>query len=197
MLRAMTIDAPLALHSEPVRPEWIDYNGHMNVAYYTMVFDHMLDAFIDFVGVGEDYTKSTKRSIFILDSRTLYLREVKANDTLRCTVQLLDFDAKRLHYCSQMEHSREGWAVALFRGCLGACRSRRPTLVADARSGSEASGRNQEGPRGSGQARSAATRRGTGPRSSRMSARRPPRAIGRRALRFAPCFALGTSIPCI
>ncbi len=128
MLRAMTIDAPLALHSEPVRPEWIDYNGHMNVAYYTMVFDHMLDAFMDFVGVGEDYTKRTKRSLFILDSRTLYLREVKANDTLRCTMQLLDFDAKRLHYCSQMEHSREGWAVALFEGLsvhvdLGARRS--------------------------------------------------------------------------
>ena len=49
----MKIEAPLLLHSESVQPEWIDYNGHMNLAYYVLIFDHATDAFLDYIGMTE------------------------------------------------------------------------------------------------------------------------------------------------
>lgn len=48
----MGIDAPLRLYRDTVRPEWIDYNGHMNLAYYVVAFDLATDAFLDFLGFG-------------------------------------------------------------------------------------------------------------------------------------------------
>ena len=51
----MTTVAPIAIHTDVVRPEWIDYNGHMNVAYYMLAFDMATDAFFDHIGLGEAY----------------------------------------------------------------------------------------------------------------------------------------------
>ena len=51
------ITAPLSLHTGQVLPDWIDYNGHMNLAYYMLAFDHATDAFFDFVGLGVNYLK--------------------------------------------------------------------------------------------------------------------------------------------
>lgn len=112
----MSYEAPLMLHADAVRPEWIDYNGHMNVAYYALVFDHGLDVFFAMVGIGPEYLRTTNCSIFALDTRTLYLREVKVDDPLRSTFQLLDFDDKRIHYVEQLLHGREGWVSAIFEG---------------------------------------------------------------------------------
>ena len=106
--------APLPLHSEPVRPEWIDLNGHMNVAYYGLVFEHALDAFAERIGMGVDYVKRTGRSIFALDTRTIYVREMLLNDPLQSAFQLIDFDAKRMHYLLHLKHGREGWMSAIF-----------------------------------------------------------------------------------
>ena len=49
----MTIEAPLQIHKGTVLPEWIDYNGHMNVAFYMLAFDQATDAFFDYLGMGE------------------------------------------------------------------------------------------------------------------------------------------------
>ena len=48
----MTIEVPLQIYRDKVRPEWIDYNGHMNVAYYVLAFDYATDAFFDHLGRG-------------------------------------------------------------------------------------------------------------------------------------------------
>jgi len=52
-------DSPLALHSEVVRPEWVDGNGHFNLAYYAVTFDHATDAFLDYLDLFHDYTADT------------------------------------------------------------------------------------------------------------------------------------------
>lgn len=102
----------LELHTETVRPEWIDYNGHMNVAYYVLTFDHALDAFLGYIGLGEPYRKRTHHSIFTLDSNVTYDREVKLDDRLRFTTRLLDYDHKRLHCFHSMYHTTEGFLAA-------------------------------------------------------------------------------------
>src|SRR5512147_3221105 len=102
------IQAPLDLHREPVRPEWIDYNGHMNVAYYVLAFDHATDTFFDFLGLDEAYRTRTGASLFALESHIVYKAELKEGEPLRVTTQLLDCDDKRLHFFHAMYHGGTG-----------------------------------------------------------------------------------------
>ncbi len=102
----------LKLHTETVRPEWIDHNGHMNVAYYLLAFDHATQAFLDYLGIGPSYVTGTHHSLFTLDCNLSYRREVRQQDRLLFTTQLLDFDAKRLHYFHSMYHAEQGYLAA-------------------------------------------------------------------------------------
>ncbi len=106
------IAAPLALHREPVRTEWIDINNHMNVAYYVLAFDHATDAFVDLIGLGSDHVAAGGGMIFIVESHVTYSGEVLADDPLRFTTQLLAFDDKRIHYVHQMFHETKGYLAA-------------------------------------------------------------------------------------
>jgi len=104
--------APLSLHTGRVLPEWIDYNGHMNVAYYVLAFDHASDRLFDHFDLGETYRRATDHSIFVLEAHVTYERELKAGDPLAVTTQLIDADAKRLHFFHRMLHGAEGYLAA-------------------------------------------------------------------------------------
>ncbi|SRR5579883_717633 len=106
------IPAPLDLHRETVRPEWIDYNGHMNVAYYVLAFDHATDVWFEHLELGEAYRKRTGCSLFALELHVLYSAELKQGDKLRITTQLLGFDDKRLHFFHRMYHAETGMPSA-------------------------------------------------------------------------------------
>ena len=108
----MTISAPLRLHREEVRPEWIDYNGHKNVAYYVLAFDHATDAFFDFVGLDEAYREATGMSTFAVEAHVTYQREVTEGDGLNFDTRLLGFDDKRIHFFHQMHHAEAGFLAA-------------------------------------------------------------------------------------
>jgi acyl-CoA thioester hydrolase len=108
----IAIPAPFDQFRTEVRPEWIDYNGHMNVAYYVLAFDHGTDVFWTYLGIGEDYLRRTNGSTFALEMHVTYQGEVKLGDPLRITSQLLDFDAKRLHFFHRMYHAGEGYLAA-------------------------------------------------------------------------------------
>ena len=112
MLERVLESGLLELHREVVRPEWIDYNGHMNVAYYLLAFDHATDAFFDYVGLDEGYRRRTGGSTFAVESHITYKCEVGEGDALRFTTQLLGYDAKRLHYIHHMYHADEGFLAA-------------------------------------------------------------------------------------
>ena len=109
----MNIDAPLEVYCGTVRPEWIDYNGHMNVAYYLMAADHAMEAFCARIGVGESYMKATNKSTFALDTRIIYVRELTLGAPIRITAQLVAYDSKRIHVCLQLLHGEERWMSAL------------------------------------------------------------------------------------
>jgi acyl-CoA thioester hydrolase len=105
---ATAIPAPLDLHRETVRPEWIDYNGHMNVAYYVLAFDHATDTFFDYLGLDADYRSRTNASLFALEAHIVYKAELKEGEPLRVTTQLLECDDKRLHFFHSMYHGQTG-----------------------------------------------------------------------------------------
>ena len=109
----MTDDAmPLALHEESVKPEWIDYNGHMNVAYYVLAFDHATDRLLEYLGVGEPYLREHSASVFVVESHVTYENELVVDDPLRFETYLLGHDDKRLHFFHMMYHASEGFVAA-------------------------------------------------------------------------------------
>ena len=108
----MSEPAPLVLHRETVRPEWIDYNGHMNVAYYVLVFDRACDAFLDHIGMDEAYRARTGGTTFAVECHITYQREVELGDPLRFASWLIAHDEKRFHHFHQMFHAEEGFLAA-------------------------------------------------------------------------------------
>lgn len=105
-------EAPLRFPAQRVRPEWVDFNGHMNVAYYLVAFDRCLDVMYNRLGVGPDHIAETGCSVFTLEAHISYLREVLEGDTLHVTGWLLDCDDKRLHSYFEMSRTSRGPAVA-------------------------------------------------------------------------------------
>jgi acyl-CoA thioester hydrolase len=104
--------APLATYRTAVPADWIDYNGHMNVAYYVLAFDRGTDGLLDHLGLGARYRAATNRSIYVLEAHVTYEREVKEGDPIAVTTQLVDADEKRLHVFHRMVHEREGYLAA-------------------------------------------------------------------------------------
>ncbi len=110
----MTPAAPITIAERKVSPEWLDYNGHMNVAYYTMAFDEALETvFDDHLGIGEDYLKERHASTFTVEMHIRYIQELREGDAFRIDFRLLDYDAKRLHFFMHMHHARRGYLSAI------------------------------------------------------------------------------------
>src|SRR5277367_7053658 len=104
--------APFMSSVMRVEPGWIDYNGHLNMAYYNVLFDRAVDEVYEVLGLGLDYVKATRRSTFTAEVHVRYLRELLVDAPVRVTFRLLDFDTKRMHYFEELFHAEEGWLSA-------------------------------------------------------------------------------------
>lgn len=85
-----------------VQEEWIDYNNHMQDAYYGLAFSYAVDHFQDAVGFDEDYRSRTGCTIFVVEDHKFYLNEVKLRSELVIKTTLLDADKKKFILQSQM-----------------------------------------------------------------------------------------------
>jgi acyl-CoA thioester hydrolase len=106
------MDAPFVSSLMRVEPQWIDYNGHLNMAYYNVLFDRAVDEIYELLGIGPSYLKAHNHSTFTAEAHVRYLRELHGNDPVRVTFQLLDYDTKRIHYFEELRHAEEGWLSA-------------------------------------------------------------------------------------
>ena len=104
--------APFVSSIMKVEPAWIDYNGHLNMAYYNVLFDRAVDEVYDLLDLGLGYVKEHKCSTFTAEVHVRYLRELLVGAPVRVTFQLLGFDHKRMHYFEQLFHAEEGWLSA-------------------------------------------------------------------------------------
>jgi len=102
----------LPTHEDVVRAEWIDANGHMNLAYYIVIFDHATDVAFEALDIGTAYREQTGNSSFIVETHTLYEREAKEGERLRVTTRLLGVDAKRVHLFHEMFRANADERVA-------------------------------------------------------------------------------------
>ncbi|WP_043646062.1 thioesterase family protein [Caenispirillum salinarum] len=103
---------PAQPHQETVKPDWVDYNGHMNVAYYVLAFDHATDTFLDSVGMDAAWRERTGNSVFVVEAHVTYDREVHEGDPLTVHSRPLEVGTKTLRLFHRMEHGTEGFLAA-------------------------------------------------------------------------------------
>ena len=95
------------LTSKKIIKDWIDYNGHMNLSYYILVFDMGAEVILSKFQMGEQAAKTTKRSTMVVETHTNYIKEVKENDEVIISLSHIDHDKKRLHYKLEMYEKSE------------------------------------------------------------------------------------------
>lgn len=111
----MTIPTPFTSAPMAVEPAWIDYNGHMNMAYYSVLFDRGADEAYPLLGIGPDYIATRGHTTYTAEFHVCYIRELHLGDRVRCTFRLLDHDAKRFHTFQELWHE-DGWLAATAEG---------------------------------------------------------------------------------
>jgi acyl-CoA thioester hydrolase len=95
-----------------IEPQWIDYNGHLNMAYYNVMFDRAIDQMWLKLGIGPGYMKERNGSSFTAECHVRYLREIHLGDPVQISIILLEADEKRLHTFEELRHATEGWLSA-------------------------------------------------------------------------------------
>jgi acyl-CoA thioester hydrolase len=98
----MNIPAPFDRFEGEVLPEWIDYNGHMNLAYYTVLFDQSTDLLFDELGLGLEYRQVAKMGTFVAETHNRYERELLVGARVRVATQIVAVDDKRLYLAHEM-----------------------------------------------------------------------------------------------
>ena len=94
---------------------WIDYNNHLNMGYYPVLFDRAADELWARIGFGPNYVAASNHTTFSAEFHVRYLREVKLGDKLYSTIWIIDHDAKRFHTFQQLYH-QDGWLSATGEG---------------------------------------------------------------------------------
>ncbi len=102
----------IAIASGKVLPEWIDINGHMNVAYYILAFDLAVDTLWTQLGITDEYIETTQCSTFAVDCHVTYQAELKEAEPFVVTSQILAYDEKRIHQFQRMYHAEKEYLAA-------------------------------------------------------------------------------------
>ena len=107
-----TVPTPFLSSVIQIEPPWIDYNGHLNMAYYNVMFDRAVDELWATLGIGPAYMKQRHGSTFTAECHVRYLREIHLGDPVQVSILLLGADEKRLHTFEELRHANEGWVSA-------------------------------------------------------------------------------------
>ena len=92
----------LLLNSTKIINEWTDYNNHMNLSFYILVFDRAAEKILSQFKMGEEAAKKEKRSTMVVETHTTYNNEVKEGEDVEVFLSYFNHDKKRLHYKLEM-----------------------------------------------------------------------------------------------
>ena len=92
----------MLLKTFEVKKEWVDYNNHMNMAYYVLVFDQAWEVALEKFKMGGTAAKDLNRSTMVVETNTKYLNEVKEGEVVNVNLTFFDHDKKRLHFRMEM-----------------------------------------------------------------------------------------------
>lgn len=97
----------IGCYTTTVPIEWLDYNQHMNVAYYSLAFDAAAEDFVTLAGMGESYTAETLNSWMSVEAHITYQQEARLGDALRIESRVLDCNTKLVHLYQEMYRADE------------------------------------------------------------------------------------------
>ena len=97
----------MLLKTFEVKKEWVDYNNHMNMAYYVLVFDQAWEVTLEKFKMGGTAAKDLNRSTMVVETNTKYLNEVKEGEMVNVNLTYFDHDKKRLQYKLEMIHKEK------------------------------------------------------------------------------------------
>ena len=101
------------LTTQKIQKEWTDYNNHMNVAYYVLIFDiYGAEKLMDIFNMGEQSAKTTKKSTMVVESHISYNQEDKQGDEVDVNLIYFDHDKKRLQYKLEMVHKEKKYLAS-------------------------------------------------------------------------------------
>lgn len=98
----------LFIHEDQIRPEWIDYNGHMQDAYYALIFSQAVTGLEIASGADAQYRADSGCTFYVIEGHIWWLREAHEGAPIRVETRLLDLDAKRMHLWQEMTHIETG-----------------------------------------------------------------------------------------
>jgi len=104
--------APFLSSVMRIEPQWIDYNGHLNMAYYNVIMDRAIDELFAAMGMGPTHLEARNCSTMTAECHVRYLREVHLEDPVQVAMYLIAADEKRIHTFEEMRHATEGWISA-------------------------------------------------------------------------------------
>tara|TARA_B100000287_G_scaffold30500_1_gene28648 strand:+ start:1159 stop:1626 length:468 start_codon:yes stop_codon:yes gene_type:complete len=93
---------PVHVTNQLIQKEWTDYNDHLNMAYYVLIFDKAWEVVLEKFKMGESSAKTTKMSTMVVETHTTYNSEVKEGDEVEIVLTFFDHDKKRLHFRLEM-----------------------------------------------------------------------------------------------
>ena len=96
----------MLLTTKKIIKDWTDYNGHMNLSYYILVFDMGAEVILSKFKMGEHSAKTTKKSTMVVETHTTYNNEVKQGDEVEIVLTFFDHDKKRLHFRLEMHEKK-------------------------------------------------------------------------------------------
>lgn len=105
------MQAPFVSSVMEIEKGWIDYNGHLNMAYYNVLFDRCSDEALDLLGMGADYARERKFTIYTAEVHVCYVQELHLDHRVTASFQLLDHDDKRVRVYQELRHV-DGWLAA-------------------------------------------------------------------------------------
>jgi acyl-CoA thioester hydrolase len=106
------LPAPLDVHRDVVRPEWIDFNGHMNAGYYMVAFDDAISPWSRFYGMTDEHRAAHRVTTFSAENHITYERELREGTRIGVSTQLLAYDRKRIHAMQLMHDLDQGVLAA-------------------------------------------------------------------------------------
>jgi acyl-CoA thioester hydrolase len=106
------LEAPYRCSVMEIEPQWIDHNGHLNMACYNVIMDDAVGEFFTAIGLGLDYRKQRNCSTMTAECHVRYLREVHLGDPLQVSILMIAADEKRIHFFEELRHATEGWLSA-------------------------------------------------------------------------------------
>jgi acyl-CoA thioester hydrolase len=100
------------VYRDTVRPEWVDYNGHLRDAFYMLIYSYATDALLDAIGLDTVQRDARGRSMYTLEAHLNYLHEIREGATVRVDVRVLGHDAKRVRVYLEMYADEGGEPVS-------------------------------------------------------------------------------------